>query len=370
MPSFEDIHFHDDEPLKFKAVFEVFPEFELGEYKGLEVEFTEPEVADSELDRALERWRERDASFEPIEGRPLADGDFADVSFEGFPVSGTSAGKGAPIKVDDVLIEVGGKDTVPEFTENLRGSEPGQEREFAIEYPGDYHDKRLAGRALKYKVKVHAIKTKKLADLDDDFAKATGEFDTLQELRDDLKARLLQQKRNRRETEAKNKLLEKLTDAHDFPVPEAMVERQIEVRMERLVRQLAQQGMDPEKSIDWAKWKESSVEPARKEVRAELLLDKIADREGIQATDEEYNEELTYMARTMRQSEDALRARIKREGTEGRVRYRIRNGKAQELLFKNATHVAPAVKAPEADEIEAGHEAEHDHGDESPEVSE
>jgi trigger factor len=366
MPSFEDIHFHDDEPLKFKAVFEILPEFELGEYKGLEVEYVEPEVSESELDRALERWRERDASFEPIEGRPLADGDFADVSFEGFPV----AGKGAPIKVDDVLIEVGGKDTVPEFTENLRGSEPGQEREFAIEYPGDYHDKRLAGRALKYKVKVHAIKTKKLADLDDDFAKATGEFDTLQELRDDLKARLLQQKRNRRETEAKNKLLEKLTDAHDFPVPEAMVERQIEVRMERLVRQLAQQGMDPEKSIDWAKWKESSVEPARKEVRAELLLDKIADREGIQATDEEYNEELTYMARTMRQSEDALRARIKREGTEGRVRYRIRNGKAQELLFKNATHVAPAVKAPEADEIEAGHEAEHDHGDESPEVSE
>lgn len=366
VPSFEDIHFHDDEPLKFKAVFEVYPQFELGEYKGLEVEYAEPEVTEAELDRALERWRERDASFEPVEGRPLVDGDFAEVSFEGNPV----AAKGAPIKVDDVLVEVGGKDTVPEFTENLRGAEPGQSREFDVEYPADYHDQRLAGRALKYTVKVHAIKAKKLADLDDDFAKATGEFETLQELRDDLKERLLAQKSNRRQSEAKNKLLEKLTDAHVFPVPDAMVDRQIEVRMERLVRQLAQQGMDPQKSIDWAKWRESSVEPAGREVRAELLLDKIAEREGIVATDEEYNEELSYMARAMRQSEDSLRNRIKREGTEGRVRYRIRNGKAQDLLFKNATYVAPAAKAPEAEEEEESQEAGHEHAEESPEVSE
>ncbi len=117
-----------------------------------------------------------------MEDRPLVNGDFADVSFEGHPVSG----KGTPVKVNDVLIEIGSKDTVTEFSENLRGAAPGEERDFTIEYPADFPDKRLAGRHLKYNVKVHTIKAKKLADLDDDFAKATGEFDTLAELRDDL----------------------------------------------------------------------------------------------------------------------------------------------------------------------------------------
>jgi trigger factor len=363
MPSFEQVEYKDNEPLTFKAVFEVLPEFELGEYHGLEVEFAEPEVKESELDRALERWRERDASFEPVEERPLADGDFADVSFEGHPVSG----KGTPVKVDDVLIEIGGKDTVTEFSENLRGAEPGQSREFAIDYPADFHDKRLAGRHLKYAVKVHSIKAKKLADLDDDFAKATGEFDTLAELRDDLRMRLQQQKRARRQSEAKNKLVEKLVAAHDFPVPDAMVERQLEIRVDRLVRQLQSEGIDPSKSINWEAWRENSIEPARREVRGDLLLDKIADREGIQVTDDELADEIRYMARAVRQSEESLKARMKREGTEGRVRYRIRIGKAQEFLFQNAKYTEPSAEeaAKEAAELEGGHEHEHDHSQEA-----
>jgi trigger factor len=341
MPSFENVEFKDAEPLRFKAVFEVLPEFELGEYRGVEVEYAEPEVTEKELDRALERWRERDATFEPIEGRAIVDGDFAEVSFEGQPVSG----KGTPVKVDDVLVEVGGQDTVKEFTENLRGAQSGQERSFEIEYPSDYHDQRLSGRHLRYTVKVHAIKAKKLPELDDDFAKATGEFDTLAELREDLKTRLLQQKRSRRQSEAKNKLVEKLVAAHDFPVPEAMVQRQLEVRMERVVHQLAQQGIDPGKAIDWEKWREGNLESATKEVRGDLILDKIAEREAITATDEEFAEEVRYMARAMRQSEESLRGRIKREGTEGRVRYRIRNAKAQDFLFQNGKYVAPAATA-------------------------
>jgi trigger factor len=359
MPSFQDVEYKDDEPLKFKAVFEVLPEFELGEYHGLEVEFAEPEVKESELDRALERWRERDASFEPVDDRPLVDGDFADVSFEGHPVSG----KGTPVKVDDVLIEVGGKETVPEFSDNLRGATPGEEREFAIEYPADFPDKRLAGRHLKYKVTVHVIKAKKLADLDDDFAKATGEFDTLAELREDLRTRLQQQKRARRQAEAKNKLVEKLVDAHDFPVPDAMVERQMEIRMERLVRQLHAEGIDPAKSINWEAWRESQLEPARKEVRGDLIMDKIADRESIAVTDDEFDQEVRYMARAMRQSEEALRSRIKREGTDGRVRYRIRIGKTQEFLFQNAKYLEPSPEeeAKETAALEGEQEQEHEH---------
>jgi trigger factor len=357
MPSFEDVEYKDDEPLKFKAVFEVLPEFELGEYRGLEVEYAEPEVKESTVDRALERWRERDASFEPVEDRPLVDGDFADVSFEGHPVSG----KGTPVKIDDVLIEIGGKETVTEFSDNLRGAAPGEEREFTIEYPADFPDKRLAGRHLKYQVKVHTIKAKKLADLDDDFAKATGEFDTLEELREDVRTRLLQQARARRQAEAKNKLVENLVNAHDFPVPDAMVERQMEVRMERLVRQLQAEGIDPAKSINWEAWRESQLEPARKEVRGDLILDKVADRENIQVTDDEYAEEVRYMARAMRQSEEALRGRIKRDGTEGRVRYRIRTGKAQEFLFQNAKYVEPSAEEAAKEAAELDHEHEHDH---------
>jgi len=358
MPSFQDVEYKDDEPLKFKAVFEVLPEFELGEYHGLEVEFAEPEVKDSEIDRALARWQERDATFEPVDDRPLVDGDFADVSFEGHPVSG----KGTPVKVDDVLIEIGGKETVTEFSDNLRGAKPGESREFSIDYPADFHDQRLAGRHLKYTVKVHAIKAKKLADLDDDFAKATGEFDTLQELRDDIRARLLQQKRHRRVTEAKNKLVENLVAAHDFPVPEAMVERQLEMRMERFVRQLQSEGIDPAKSIDWEAWRNSQIDPARREVRGDLILDKIADREGIQATDDEYAQEIRFMARATRQSEDTLRGRIKRDnGAEGRIRYRIRIGKAQEFLFNGAKHVEPSAETAAQEAAAIAHEEEHEH---------
>ncbi len=173
----------------------------------------------------------------------------------------------------------------------------------------------------------------------------------------------MQQKRTRRQSEAKNKLVEKLVATHDFAVPEAMVERQMEIRMERLVRQLHAEGIDPAKSINWEAWRESSLEPARKEVRGDLILDKIADREGIQASDDEFAEEVRYMARAMRQSEEALRARIKREGTEGRVRYRIRNGKAQEFLFQNAKYLEPSAEeaAKEAAALEHEHEHEHDH---------
>jgi trigger factor len=163
--------------------------------------------------------------------------------------------------------------------------------------------------------------------------------------------------------EAKNKLVEKLVDAHSFPVPEAMVQRQLEIRMERLVRQLQQQGINPEQSIDWNAWRDNSVEPATKEVRAELLLDKIGERESLDATDQEFDDEIRYMARAMRQSEDAVRSRIKREETEGRVRYRIRNGKAQDFLFKNARYVAPTTpdQSEEAEAAEAGEAESHEH---------
>ena len=234
-----------------------------------------------------------------LEERPLQEGDFASIGFEGI-----SPGKDStPVKVEEVLCEIGGANTMKEFTENLKGAQLGEERKFEVAYPPEFNDPRLAGKTIAYKVKVLGLKKKILPELNDDFAREMGEFASLDALRQRVQDELGKAKREEAEQNAKSQLRQKLVELHDFPGPESMVERQLERRVERLRRQLAAQGVDLKSlQMDWKKLRASQQESALQEVKSALILEKIAEKEKIEAEEADIEEEIGKIAAASQQT--------------------------------------------------------------------
>ena len=330
-PRVTDLHLHEGEPLRFKAAFEVMPEIKLEGYKELRADKPEITVSDADVDEALADLRERHATFTPVESRSLADGDYAQVSLDGTPQSG----EGQPVHMDEVLVEIAGKNTMPEFTEHLRGTNVGDERTFDVNYPEDSEDKRLAGKTFRYTVKVHAVKQKSLPELNDEFAKQLGEFQTVDDVRRRIHDRIESDRRHQAEHESKDKLVAELIRRNDFEVPEALVEHQIDLRLERGLRALAAQGLTAEqmKKMDLNRLRSGQREQAINDVKASLLLEKMAAEENLQVSDEELNQEVESLAKQTKQTVEAVRARLTRDGGLDRIRSRIRNEKALEFLY-------------------------------------
>jgi trigger factor len=301
-------------------------------YQELRAEKPEITVTDEEVDQTLDSLREQHATFTPVESRPLADGDFAQISLDGQP----KEGEGKPVHMDEILVEIGGKNTMQEFNDNLRGASAGDEKTFEVRYPEDYSDQRLAGHTFTYAVKIHSIKQKSLPELNDDFAKELGaEFTGIEDVRTRIREGTEAEKKQRAEHDAKEKLVAELVSRHDFPVPEALVEHQIDVRLERGLRALAAQGMRAEdmKKVDLNRLRAGQREQAIQEVKASLLLDKIADAEKIEVGDEEVNREIEALARQSKQTPEAIRARLTRDGALDRIKSRIRNEKTLNFLY-------------------------------------
>jgi trigger factor len=339
-PRVTDLHLHDGEPLRFKAAFEVLPEIKLEGYKELRADKPEIEVSEEDVEKALADLRERHASFNPVEGRALADGDFAQVSLDGNPKpgaseSGTKSGEGQPVHMDEVLVEIAGKDTMPEFTEHLRGASPGDERTFDVNYPADTQDKRLAGKTFSYAVKVQSIKQKSLPELNDEFAKQLGEFQTVDDVRKAIREQIESERKHQAQHEAKEKLVGELIQRNDFEVPDSLIEQQIDIRIERGLRALAAQGLTAEqmKKMDLTRLRVGQREQAIHDVKAALLLERVAEEENVQVSDEELNKELESLARQSKQTSEAVRARLTRDGGLDRIRTRIRNEKTLDFLY-------------------------------------
>ena len=330
-PRVTDLHLHDGEPLRFKAAFEVLPEVKVEGYKELRAEKPEITVTDADVEQALNDLREQQASFNNIEGRALAEGDFAQVSLDGTP----KESEGQPVHMDEVLVEIGGKNTMPEFTENLRGAVVGDERTFDVHYPDDAQDKRLAGKTFSYTVKVHALKQKSLPELNEEFAKSLGEFATIDDVQKRIRENIEAERRHHAEHEAKDKLVAELVRRNEFEVPEALVERQIDIRLERGLRALAAQGLSAEqmKKMDLPRLRAGQREQAVQDVKSSLLLEKVADEENIQVSDEEVNQEVESLARQTKQTSEAVRARLTRDGGLDRIRTRIRSEKTLDFLY-------------------------------------
>jgi len=330
-PRVTDLHIHDGEPLRFKASFEILPEVKVEGYKELRADKPVIEVTDEEVEQALNHLREQHATYTAIEGRPLADGDFAQVALDGKP----KVGEGQPVHMDDVLVEIGGKNTMPEFSEHLRGASAGDEKTFEVKYPEDSSDQRLAGQTFDYSVKVLSLKSKTLPELNDDFAKELGDFSGIDDLKKRIRENMEAEKKHTAEHEAKDKLVAELVKRNDFDVPEAMVDRQIDVRLERGLRALAAQGMRSEdmKKMDLNRLRAGQRDQALQEVKASLLLDKIADLESVEVSDEEIGHEIEALATQTQQTSEAVRARLTRDGALDRIRNRIRNEKTLNLLY-------------------------------------
>ena len=335
-PSVDKVDFKEGEPLRFRAVFEVLPEFELGDYKNLAIHVDAIETGDAQVDKVIEDMRERAATFVPVEGRAAKDGDYVLIKLSGIPVGG-----GEPVQADNIMCHIGAEETLESFTENLRGASSGETKQFRSQYPDDYPDQKLAGKAYDYTVEIQGIKEKKLPELNDEFAKdAAGEkgaFSTVEEMRKLISKDLEVAKEDQQKTQAREKLLEALVKQHDFPVPEALVEHQMNVRLERSVRALTAQGVDPRAvNIDWVALRNHQRERAVDDVKAELLIDRIAEAEKIDATDEEVEKEIQALAEHSGESATALRARLTKQGVLDRMKSKLRSDKTIEWLYRNA----------------------------------
>jgi trigger factor len=339
-PQVEKLEFNEGQPLKFRAVFEVLPEFELGKYKGLEIEMPAMDVTEEDVNKTLEETRERAAAFAPVEGRAVENGDFAQLKLVGTPEGG-----GEPIQADSVLCHVGAEETMEPFNENLRGANIGDHKEFDVGYPADYPDQKLSGKKFHYAADVTGIKTKKLPELNDEFAKDVSDATTLDELKKKLRENLEHQRDHRQKDLQREKVIFELVKLHDFPVPESLVEHQKDVRLERVVRSLAQQGVDPRAvNLDWVTLRQRQEERAKEDVKAELIIDRIASTEQIDVTDEEMEHEMEHLGSHSGESVEAIRARLTKQGALDRMKAKLRSDKTLDWLAQNA-NVRPTAAA-------------------------
>jgi trigger factor len=332
-PQVDKLEFNEGQPVKFRASFDVLPEFTLANYKSLEIEMPEMTLTDEDVTKALAEMQQRAAAFTPVEGRAVQDDDFVQVKLNGTPEGG-----GEPLQAESVLCHVGAEETMEPFNENLRGANVGDHKDFDVNYPADYPDAKLAGKLFHYSVDVLGIKTKKLPELNDEFAKDVSDATSLDELKTKIRESLEHERDHRQKDLQREKVIGELVKLHDFPVPDSLVEHQMDVRLERVVRSLAQQGVDPRQvNVDWASLRHRQEERAKDDVKAELVIDRIATEEKIEVTDEELDHEIEHMAGHSGESAEAFRARLTKQGALDRMKAKLRSDKTIDWLAQNAT---------------------------------
>jgi trigger factor len=317
-----------------KAVFEYVPEFSIEGYKDVTVPKPPVEVTDEEFKQELDHLRESRATVEPVEeDRQLTDGDWAQIGYTG-KIEGEE--EAAPIESSDALVEIGGKDTVEAFTSALRGAKVGQELHVSASYPAEYPQAQLAGKTVGYDIEVKAIKKRTIPELSDDFAKELGEYESLSELENRVREHLENRKRRSVEGETKDKLFQAMIERFPFAVPESLVQEQIDARLDRGLRALAAQGMttDAMRKLDFGRLRAAQRDSATAEVKASLLLAKIAQAENVEVTDDEVNREIQIAAIQSREPLDAVHARLTQDGGLARIREQLKREKTAQLLYE------------------------------------
>ncbi len=345
-PQLLDMQLFDGQPLKFKAAFEVAPEFDVAGYDSVHVTKPDAALTNDEYDAELNRVLDSHATVEPVdEDRALVDGDWAEIEFRGevqdlaqtvTEEGVANASKSEPITGQDVLVEVGGKNTLPAFNEALRGSKPGQELKFEVIYPADFGEQRLAGQTVSYDVTVKSIKKKTYPERDAEFAKQLGNYESWEEFEAKLREHASNRKKDALETQAKDKMLEELIAKYQFPVPESFVQQQIDARLDRGLRALAQQGMKPEdmRKLDFGRLRAAQRDQAVNEVKASMILDRISEAEGVVVSDEDLDRELLMLSIQSREPLEALRERLTKDGGLDRIREQMRREKTGSVLYE------------------------------------
>jgi trigger factor len=333
-PQVTELTVEDGAPLHVKAVFEFIPAFSIEGYQNVTVPKPPVDITEDEIQQELAQLRESRATVEPVEeDRALVDGDWAQISY-----TGTIEGEpeAAPVAGEDSLLEVGGKDTVEAFSTALRGARAGETLHVAATYPAEYPEAKLAGKIVDYTIDVKGIKKRNLPDLNDDFAKEVGAFENLADLETRVRENLANRKRRSVESETKDRLFAALIDRFPFPVPESLVQEQVDARLERGLRALAAQGMDTEqmRKLDFSRLRAAQRDSAVAEVKTTLLLERIAREEGVSVSDEELDREIHLAALQSREPVDTLKVRLTEDGGLARIREQLKREKTAHLLYE------------------------------------
>lgn len=354
-PSIEMVSAPEDEgqALKFKFEVGVRPPAKLGEYKGLEVGKEEQEVPDEIVDTEVERIREGFARLETVE-REAADGDLLVIDFEGFIDDSPFQGGAA----EEQTITLGSGQFIPGFEEQLQGAKAGEERELNVTFPEDYQAEHLAGEDAVFKVKVKEVREKVLPELDDDFASDASEFDTLEELRADIREKVGAAMGSRAEEDFRVAAIDAAVAAATVEIPEELATARAAERWERMERQLAGRGMDPNAFLQMqGKTRDELIEEtkpdAEKELKREAVVTAIAEAEGIEVSEEEMVEALEHSAEHERTTPEKLLERLRQNGRDAMVREDLRARKAIDLVAEAAKPIPKEQADAEREKAEA-----------------
>ena len=338
-PDIQNLMVKEGEPLTFTASFDVVPPFDPGDLSAIELRKTLAPVEEEAVDQTLERLRDRAARFEPVEGTMVEGGHTAVVELvrQGTDKDGN---RGAEERHPGVSIEMGAAGNPPGFDDQVIGMAVGETKSFSITYPNDYSNPDLAGGTVDYTVTVKEIKKRVVPALDDEFAKDLGEFDSLEALRARVRGDLEAEAAEAADRQLRNDLLKKLAERVPFAVPPALLEREVERRLQDFARRLMDQRIDPRTTnIDWAAFREGQREPASDSVKSALVLDEIARREQIGVTEEDLDAELARYAEGAGRSVAAVRARLQQDGELPRLAAGLRREKAVAWALGKATIV-------------------------------
>jgi trigger factor len=325
-----------DAPFSFEARVEVKPKVEARDYQGLPLTRSETKVEDKEVDARLEELRQNMARLEPVEGRDVAQaGDFVTVDYEA-----TVDGKAFPgSKAEGVTVEIAPGELVESNVAALEGTKVGETREIDYVFPADYRVEDVKGKTARFKFHLKGLKKKVVPELNDDFAKETGESQSLEELRGKIRADLEQGKRNKAQAEERDALLKALIERNAFEVPRSMVDRTIDNMLESRLRAMARMGMDPRRlNLDFARLREDLREEATKEVKGALLIEAIAQKENIQATDADVEKKIEELATESKQAVAVVRKYFKGPEERQGLSLRLREEKTIEFLKGQAKY--------------------------------
>lgn len=328
VPVIREAHYEDDGTLHAVVDFEVMPEFPLPAYKGIRLERREPAVEDAELEAALEDLRQRAAEYLPAEGRGVADGDYAVVEVQGRDLK---TKKAFPLEKAVVLAGHAGNEAF--LNEHLPGVKPGEEKVFTVSHPADHPNKKLAGKNVEYRLKVQSIKEKKLPPLDDDLAKTVGDFKSLDELKEKLRDRILASKRAADRNRMASDLLGKIADGVEVELPESLVEDETRAVLKRILSAYPQARLGEEQARGLAA---EGRKQAERNIRHNLVLNRIAEKEGITVTGAEIEAEMKRLAEANQVPLAKVVETVDREGRRGDLEESLLLGKAIDFLLGQA----------------------------------
>jgi len=336
MPSIEIKEVGEGKNLLFTASVTVLPEVELGQYKGIEIEKPDVNVTDEEVEAEIKKVAEKNARIMSVEDRGIQKGDLAQIDFEGF-IDGEPFEGG---KASDYILEIGSGTFIEGFEDQLIGGRPGDDIDVNVTFPEDYGKKELAGKQALFKVIVNDVKVKELPAIDDEFAKDVSEFDTLEEYKADIRKKLEDNKEHMAKHKIEDDVVNKVAENATVDIPKVMIDTQVERLVRSFDARLRYQGMDLDKYItimgmDYNTFREQLRPEAEKEVRTQLVLEKIRQVENINASDEEVEEEIKSMAENMKQEVDDFKKHLKDDDIEY-IKTNIEIRKVIKLLVDNA----------------------------------